>query len=62
MELKRCPFCGGKAELCGKLQGESYKEEAPFAVNCTECYGGTAIDWDTKTEAIKAWNTRWDGK
>lgn len=49
-ELKKCPFCGGEAELC-KGSGEWYW------VVCTIC---DITQWNThdKQEAIKAWNKR----
>lgn len=48
-ELKKCPFCGGEAEL------------KPFTnvswVKCLECKCETA-PFGTATQAIKAWNNR----
>lgn len=47
-ELKKCPFCGGEAEIVG------YK----FSwIVCKECSAETGV-FDTKIEAIKAWNRR----
>lgn len=48
-DLKPCPFCGGKANafICGRI----------FVVECESC--GTSSDrFDTKDEAIEAWNGR----
>ena len=54
MELKPCPFCGGKARLV------SVSER--YTVGCTimRCRGNwlTARDYYTKDEAAEAWNTR----
>ncbi len=46
--LKRCPFCGGEAEIVGYTI---------FWVTCKECTAETK-DFDTKEEAIEAWNRR----
>ena len=48
-ELKPCPFCGGKATayICGRI----------FVVECESC--GTSSDgFDSKKEAVEAWNRR----
>lgn len=47
-DLKKCPFCGGKAEIVG------YKI---FWVICKECTAETK-SFDTREEAIDAWNRR----
>lgn len=47
-DLKKCPFCGGKAEIVG------YKI---FWVICKECTAETK-SFDTREEAIEAWNRR----
>ena len=50
-ELKRCPFCGGEAELLkGQCEIDNY-------VMCLECRSKTKL-YNTKASAIKAWNTR----
>lgn len=47
-ELKRCPFCGGEAEVDG----------FPLRyVRCKECGAETGA-FDSEEEAIKAWNKR----
>ncbi len=50
--LKPCPLCGSKAEL---------KKWEGWFVSCTNtipCGCLAQHDFDTKAEAIKAWNTR----
>ena len=49
-ELKRCPFCGGKAELFGT------ETNGIFYVKCLEC--DVDSNFDTPEEAIAAWNRR----
>ena len=49
-ELKRCPFCGGKAEL------RVYSAELQF-VQCISCLAGTTAFSNSK-EAVVAWNKR----
>lgn len=56
-ELEPCPFCGSEAIF------ETYGEKLPnygIAVRCgnvLKC-GCRFEFWDTKTQAIKAWNRR----
>lgn len=58
--LKRCPFCGGKAEY-SKIDTS---ETVPFGtvqhfVTCkNNCLEGLYARGNTKEEAIKAWNRR----
>ena len=62
-KLKPCPFCGGKAEYhceehdwsdCGYLSTAKYYDAY---VECENCGARTEI-FDTKEEAISAWNKR----
>lgn len=66
MELKPCPFCGGEAEIAENEAPRLYRpaRNRPYYVCCLSCdlffgydvdYGG---EFDTKEEAIKAWNNR----
>lgn len=70
-EIKRCPFCGGEAEL--HRMRVSYKARNPkyegiaIAVRCKKCYAcspykrGTLLGNFRETEeaeAIEAWNRR----
>lgn len=50
-QLKKCPFCGGEAEINLLLSN--------YCVTCTECMGSIfPAKGMTKAEAITAWNTR----
>lgn len=53
-ELKCCPFCGGEARALTDPTGNQYDN----LVACTNCCAGTATDYDSQEEAIRAWNTR----
>lgn len=50
-ELKACPFCGGEARL---------NDRPYYIVRCDfpDCTAELAALFDTKEEAITAWNTR----
>lgn len=50
-ELKKCPFCGGKAEMFNYSEGE-------WLVHCTVCNGMVEKWRKTKKEAIDQWNRR----
>lgn len=56
-ELKKCPFCGSKAELHYSDKTEEY------IVECTNnfCMASYMIGmkYDTEEEAIVAWNRRY---
>lgn len=61
-ELKPCPFCGGGVEYfelswtATAFSGHMYA--SPFwQIRCKDCRA-TLGDFDTKNEAIAAWNTR----
>ena len=52
VELKPCPFCGGKAKV-------SKSDIDHFVVNCTKCPCSVGRYWFWKMEdAINMWNTR----
>lgn len=64
-QLKPCPFCGGKAELCA---GAHMGRSAIF-IQCQKCGAQTKyyIDFQmmngltpTQKKAIEAWNRRAD--
>lgn len=50
-KLKKCPFCGGNAEV-EMTVGRQY------AVACSECDCNLANIYNTEDEAIVAWNCR----
>jgi Lar family restriction alleviation protein len=54
-ELKRCPFCGGQGVV--EMDESWYWEYEAYCMNCTATLG----HFNTKAEAIEAWNTRKDG-
>ena len=66
MEIKPCPFCGGKARLIIKY---SEKTESYFMrVKCYRCNAQSATysdeamptdDSESKKSAIEAWNKRY---
>lgn len=56
LELKRCPFCGGKAKLLKK----NHREYKPtYYVRCTSftCLVETS-QCHNKHEAVRIWNRR----
>ena len=58
-ELKKCPFCGGEAELWEyRLNGSTF-----FVVSCENDNCNIAVETiprvgNTATQAIEAWNRR----
>lgn len=55
-ELKPCPFCGG--ENVETSYKDTFNGDFRRGVYCADCCGGIYPYYDTKTEAIDAWNTR----
>ena len=56
-ELKPCPFCGGE----GCLQRHDFVGYTDtFGVVCLDCGCETRQFYDTKKDAIEAWNRRAD--
>lgn len=60
IELKKCPFCGSKAEIIvdkafNAETGEGVSEPMCF-VWCTEC--SALVSGATKNDAIREWNRR----
>lgn len=53
-ELKKCPFCGGEAEIL--RYGMSLTSDVK--VFCAECHASTGKFHKTREEAIAAWNIR----
>lgn len=56
IELKSCPFCGGKAIM------ETFtikREGIPrYRVKCSECEIDVGWDWFSEDEAANKWNKR----
>ena len=52
MELKPCPFCGGKAET-----DFAYYDYNFNGVHCTVC-GAYVCDMDNAEKAVALWNSR----
>ena len=53
-ELLPCPFCNGKAEICGSASGWSHWVECCGINKC----GCSISAYDTLGEAVEKWNTR----
>ena len=51
-ELLPCPFCGSKNVCCGDAGCNNF-----WYVQCDDCFA-TFPHFDTKQEALDAWNTR----
>ena len=56
--LKNCPFCNSKAWL-GLI--EYPDNEIWYNPSCSECKCGWMENYETKYEAIMAWNKRGNG-
>lgn len=55
IELKSCPFCGGKAKL--HTWREEKRRENPSKIKCTVCGASTGVK-KRITKAADAWNGR----
>ncbi len=56
LELRRCPFCGGEAEVREVSEGEQV-----YYVECTECNIRTPLNFDMEVPKAK-WNARVIGR
>ena len=60
-KLKLCPFCGGKAMYFYReskdSHGWSYEVDHGVSCNSIDCYANMGT-YETKEEAISAWNRR----
>ena len=57
VELKRCPHCGGEAELYQYCP--AFERRIKTVVRCTKCRCNSG-EWRRKDKAIEAWNRRAD--
>lgn len=64
-ELKPCPFCGSEARLFSFCEGVYDETKLKHNVQCLnekDCFARVGRDWafgyETKEEAIEAWNRR----
>lgn len=59
-ELRPCPFCGGEAHFIEHIA--PHNNDLTYDVSCLNercyLYGGAEWGFDTKEEAIEAWNTQ----
>jgi Lar family restriction alleviation protein len=55
MELKPCPFCGGKAEV---VDNEYFVDVSCAHIHCRGY--AASLMYNNKKEAIEAWNRRAD--
>jgi Lar family restriction alleviation protein len=53
IELKKCPFCGSKADMAGT--------QDTYLIVCCSCGSGSNA-YDTEKDAVDAWNKRTIGE
>lgn len=56
MQLKKCPFCGSKADL--QSLGTYQPDHQVFCKNADCICNEYSMWWDTWEEAVEAWNRR----
>lgn len=57
-ELKRCPFCGGFAEIISKVDSDGDLVHGVRCINIT-CIGADIVPhFFDRSQAVKAWNRR----
>lgn len=56
-ELKPCPFCGGTDISCA----DAGRKTDVWFIQCEDCFA-TFPHFDSKAEAIEAWNRRADNE
>lgn len=58
MEIKTCPFCGGKTEIIQREYSDSL--DIAYDIRCLnqDCYLSEGADWhfETEQEAMDKWN------
>lgn len=58
VELKACPFCGGKARMTGKRRGNYRREGTNYQALCGSCKARGPLVQDLPEKAAEAWNDR----
>ena len=69
VDLKSCPFCGGKASLAMGFSSDGFHEIITYTIVCTVCDIGIFLPhrpenerqwtaYKTAEEAAEAWNRR----
>lgn len=57
-ELKRCPFCGGEAQLIVRTLVAGEKSYAPiYEIRCSKCLVATGGNF-SKGHVVRVWNKR----
>ncbi len=56
IELKPCPFCGGKAVLRTWIY--SFRGGTNYVVQCNDCNATVPIWFETAEESVRQWNRR----
>jgi Lar family restriction alleviation protein len=67
-DLKRCPFCGGKAEYITKIMQVRWKEQLCYRIRCSSCFAQSPYKrnaylhgfHETLNAAVDAWNGRYE--
>lgn len=55
-DLKPCPFCG--SNKCNVIEQTYYNLSPTYGAKCWNCKAESWLFFDTKEEAIEAWNRR----
>lgn len=58
-KLKPCPFCGGEAAY-SETNPSHIGDDNGFMVYCKKCYTESSYDFQTRENAIAAWNRRYE--
>lgn len=58
VELKPCPFCGGKAEILWDAEAEAWGERGFYKVRCSDCITVHYNFFFTIEDAAETWNRR----
>lgn len=60
VELKPCPFCGGRPEILERfIHGVANRKH--YWIRCSKCWVGQDLhrDYRTREKAIERWNQRY---